>query len=132
MKIMELIELAERTHIPVSTLRYFEALNLVSAVVHLDGQRDYDEHSLHQVQWIRRAQKLGFKLEEIQQLINLRQHVNCAKTLSPLFSQKIRALDEQINGLQQQRRTLFMLMQQFEHHPYMLHEGDHLAWFDQL
>lgn len=129
---MELIELAERTDTPVSTLRYFEALNLVSAVVHMNGQRDYDEHSLHQVQWIRRAQKLGFKLEEIQQMSNLRQHMGSAQKLSPLFLQKIRAIDEQISGLQHQRRTLFMLMQQFEHRPYMLHEGDHLAWFDQL
>lgn len=131
---MEMIELAELTDTPVSTLRYFESLNLFTAVVTLAGQRVYDEQSLRQIRFIRKAQRLGFSLDEIQQLM-LRSRAG--QTPNPMLRQllqhKITELDDRMAEIQNLRRSLSMTLQRLDKHPERAYEPlDDLAWIDRI
>jgi DNA-binding transcriptional MerR regulator len=65
-------ELAEQAGVGVETLRYYERRGLLTARGRsAAGYREYDEGSLQRVRFIRRAQALGFTLEEIAELLDL-------------------------------------------------------------
>lgn len=104
---MNMIELSELTQTPVSTLHYFESINLLSAVLTPNGERHYDDESLAQVRFIRKAQRLGFSLDEILQ-ISIRTRIGQppCQMLQQMLQQKIATLDERMQELQQMRQTL--------------------------
>ncbi|MEY2862472.1 MAG: hypothetical protein RLY58_179 [Pseudomonadota bacterium] len=104
---MNIIELSETTQTPVSTLHYFESLNLISAVLTPSNERFYDDESLAQVQFIRKAQRLGFSLDEILQ-ISIRTRVGqpACQMLQQMLEQKIQNLDDRMQELAQMRQTL--------------------------
>ncbi len=66
-------ELAQAAEVPTSTLRYYERIDLVRPSGRTDGNyRYYGEDALEQLRFIRSAQGIGFRLEDVQTLIDLR------------------------------------------------------------
>ncbi len=61
-------EVARRTGVAATTLRYYEQIGLVSAPARLGGQRRYDDSVLTRLEVIRLCKSAGFALEEIQLL----------------------------------------------------------------
>jgi MerR family redox-sensitive transcriptional activator SoxR len=57
--------LAERTGVAPSALRFYEAEGLIHATRTAGGQRRYTRATLRRVSFIRVAQQVGLKLEEI-------------------------------------------------------------------
>src|SRR5688572_9814536 len=67
---MRVGELAERSGISASTLRYYEKLGLLRpASRNASGYREYTNETLDQLALIRRAKELGFSLREIRTLL---------------------------------------------------------------
>jgi DNA-binding transcriptional MerR regulator len=65
-------ELAARAGVSVQTLRYYERRGLVSTPrKSASGYRQYGAEAVRTVRFIRRAQALGFTLEEIRDLLGL-------------------------------------------------------------
>lgn len=58
-------ELAARSGVPASALRYYESLGLISAARSAGGQRRYPRAVLRRVAVIRAARQVGVPLEEI-------------------------------------------------------------------
>jgi MerR family redox-sensitive transcriptional activator SoxR len=58
-------EVAERTGVPVSALRFYEAQGLVSSKRSSGGQRRFARDVLRRISFIRIAQQVGLSLEEI-------------------------------------------------------------------
>jgi MerR family transcriptional regulator, redox-sensitive transcriptional activator SoxR len=58
-------EVAERTGVSVSALRFYEAEGLVSSTRSAGGQRRYSREVLRRVAFVRIAQQIGLTLEEI-------------------------------------------------------------------
>ena len=58
-------ELADRSGVAPSALRYYEALGLISAVRTSGNQRRYERSTLRRVAFVRSAQRVGLSLEEI-------------------------------------------------------------------
>ena len=58
-------ELAERSGVAPSALRYYEAQGLITAVRTSGNQRRYERVTLRRVAFIRSAQRVGLKLDEI-------------------------------------------------------------------
>jgi MerR family redox-sensitive transcriptional activator SoxR len=58
-------ELAERSGVAPSALRYYEALGLIAAARTSGNQRRYERATLRRVAFIRSAQRVGLSLEEI-------------------------------------------------------------------
>ena len=66
-------ELAKWTHVPVDTIRYYEKLGLLAPAVRTrSGYRSFGPASAERLRFIRHAQDLGFSLEEIGELLELK------------------------------------------------------------
>lgn len=61
-------DVARRTGIPASTLRYYESLGILPEPGRAGGKRRYDERTLAVVEAIKQAKSLGFTLPEIRML----------------------------------------------------------------
>jgi len=62
---MKIGELARRTNLNASAIRYYEKLGLLAPPQRLGGQRRYASDALHRVLLIRFAGDMGFTLSEI-------------------------------------------------------------------
>jgi MerR family mercuric resistance operon transcriptional regulator len=66
-------ELAKRAGVNVETLRFYERKGLLPEPQRrASGYRDYPEESVTRIRFIKRAQGLGFSLDEIHELLALR------------------------------------------------------------
>lgn len=66
-------EVARALGITIDTLRYYEQIGLMPCAPKRGGARYYSDGDLSRLRFIRRAQALGFSLEEIKLLLELRQ-----------------------------------------------------------
>lgn len=74
-------QLAKKAGVRQTTLRYYERRWLLPEPERRDsGYRAYDADNIARIQFIRNAQQLGFSLEEIKELLDLRLEpgVTCA------------------------------------------------------
>ena len=66
-------ELAQQAGVNVETLRFYERKGLLPEPPRrVSGYREYPPESVQRVQFIKRAQELGFSLREIKELLALR------------------------------------------------------------
>lgn len=63
-------ELAARTGVPASTLRYYDRIGLVLATGRSGGQRRYDSRVVGRVRAVTLCQRSGFTLDEIRRLLD--------------------------------------------------------------
>jgi MerR family redox-sensitive transcriptional activator SoxR len=64
-ELMAIGDLARRTGLSVSAIRFYEARGLVSALRSRGGQRRFLRSDIRRLSFIRIAQQLGFSIEEI-------------------------------------------------------------------
>lgn len=75
---MRISELAETVGVPVSTVRYYERVGLLSAPARTgSGYRDYDDSAATQLLFIARARKLGLTCEQIVELLTIWDGTEC-------------------------------------------------------
>ena len=101
-------ELAKQTGLAVGTLRYYSDLGLLLPVYRGDnGYRYYSEDATSQVQFIKKAQAIGFTLEEIKQILDVRDRGEkpCSLVQS-LLDNKIEQLEIQIKKMTLFKREL--------------------------
>lgn len=101
-------ELAERSGVAPSALRYYEAQGLISAARTSGNQRRYERATLRRVAFIRSAQRVGLSLEEITKALST---LPSGRTPTPAdwarLSQGWRSrINEQIDRLERLRDTL--------------------------
>ena len=74
---MRTSELAERAAVNPQTLRYYERVGLLAVPGRTPGgYRDYPEDAVAWVSFIKRAQRVGFHLSEIETLLHLGDHAS--------------------------------------------------------
>jgi DNA-binding transcriptional MerR regulator len=100
--LLKIGELAKQTQVAVATLRHYEGLGLLESVRRSpSGYRFYASESVQQVQFIKKAQTLGFTLAEIQKLQGVRIVGKPVPTVvKKLLEQKILILNQEISRLQ--------------------------------
>jgi MerR family copper efflux transcriptional regulator len=92
-------ELAQRSGISATTLRYYEQLGLLRpATRSASGYRDYPKESLDQLALIRRAKELGFSLREIKTLL--------ARPRGTSREAVLAAVSAKLTQLERERRSL--------------------------
>ena len=68
-------EVAKRSGVGIETLRFYEKSGLLDKPRRTaSGYRLYDEHILERLSFIKKAQTLGFSLDEIRELIEHKRH----------------------------------------------------------
>ena len=95
-ELMAIGALAEATGTTVSTLRYYDQLGLVPAAGRVGGKRRYHPESTGRVNFVRRAQQLGFSISEIGELLDDR-----SGTWKALVDSKVEQLVEHQASVQQ-------------------------------
>ncbi len=69
---MKIGELAQRTGVPIDTVRYYERQGLLPPPDRQpSGYRSYQADDVTRLRFVRRAKALGFTLEEIRELLDL-------------------------------------------------------------
>lgn len=69
---MTIGEIAEKTGLPESTLRYYEKKGLISVARDQGGRRDYGESDIEWIRFIQRLKETGMQLADIRRYSELR------------------------------------------------------------
>lgn len=101
-------QVAERTGVATSALRYWEELGLITSDRTAGNQRRYDRATIRRVSFIRAAQRVGLSLDEIATaLVRLPQsRTPTAADWARLSRSWRRRLDEQIRSIERLRDQL--------------------------
>ena len=105
---MTIGQLADAADVATDTVRYYERRGLLAKPRRTaGGYRDYDEAALRRLRALRRAQTLGFTLDEAAGLLALSQdHAADAAAVRERALEKIADLDARIAELQRTRDAL--------------------------
>ncbi|MGE0102930.1 MAG: heavy metal-responsive transcriptional regulator [Blastocatellales bacterium] len=109
-------EVARRTGIGIETLRFYERSGLLKPPARtMSGYRVYDDEAIERLDFIKRAQTLGFTLDEIRQIIN-----ESAGGVSPcadvrsIMKRRLKELDERMAVMKRYRDELAEMLIEWE------------------
>lgn len=105
-------QVAKLANVNTQTLRYYERRKILRPKTRRDsGYRVYDEEAVRTVQFIKRAQKLGFSLEDIQELLSLKieRKAKCGE-IKERAAITLKEVEEKISKLDRMRRALKKLI----------------------
>lgn len=98
-------QFAKAVGVGVETVRYYQRQGLLAVPQQTQGIRRYAESDLRQLRFIKNAQKAGFTLKEIKELIALDASADHERAYE-IASERLKALDEHIAELQEARNQL--------------------------
>src|SRR2546421_12581429 len=107
-------EVAKQAHVCIETLRYYERMGLVASPPRSESNyRLYPQETVRRVQFIKRAQELGFSLKEIIELLALRAtpETPCADVRTRALD-KITTIEEKIQVLHAMKNALVRLVEE--------------------
>jgi len=101
MSMLTIGKLAKACGVKTDTVRYYERLGLLAPVERSEsGYRKYSQESIKRLNFVRRAQGLGFMLEEIRELLELSEkpEADCAD-IRERAQRKITDIDQRMSDL---------------------------------
>lgn len=102
--------LSERTGVHVETIRYYQRLGLMPTPERQYGAvRRYGNDEVGRLRFIKRAQGLGFSLDEVRLLLNLSVGAHCAETRT-VAQRKKKLVDQKIADLRAIQKALGKLV----------------------
>lgn len=103
--------LAKKLDICVETIRYYHRIGLLQVPAPLPGSavRAYTDDYFKQLQFIKRAQRLGFSLNENRGLVALANGNDCAEVYR-LAQEKLATLEEKMAEIASMRDTIAALL----------------------
>jgi MerR family mercuric resistance operon transcriptional regulator len=105
-------QLARASDVNVETIRYYQRRELLEEPQKpLGGHRRYAPAAVRRVKFIRRAQQLGFTLEEVKNLLRLEDGGGCRETRQ-IAEQKVTIIEARIAALTRMRSALRELIAQ--------------------
>ena len=105
---MQIGELAKLSAVTVQTVRFYERLRLLPEPQRKDsGYRVYSEPDLKRLRFVRQAKSLGFSLDEIREILRMRErgHCPCGDVIS-IAQRHLRTVEQQITQLSKFRDGL--------------------------
>jgi len=107
---MTIGRLAEATNVHVETIRYYQHIGLMPRPARAHGSvRRYGKDSVGRLRFIKRAQGLGFSLDEVKLLLELSVGEHCAETRT-LAERKMRLVEKKLSDLRGIRAALDTLI----------------------
>jgi MerR family transcriptional regulator, mercuric resistance operon regulatory protein len=112
---MTIGRLATAAGVNVETIRYYQRRGLLDEPHKpFQGYRHYPEDMVKRLRFIKRAQALGFTLEEIAGLLRL-DGADCCADTRELAAHKVAVIEQKLLDLTAMRDALAALMRQCEH-----------------
>jgi len=108
-------ELAKKSEVSIQTIRYYEKRGLISVKARTSSQyRLFSVNTIQDIQFIKQAQAIGFKLKEIQELLRISNDDNYFPQgkMQHFASNKIREIDEQLEQLNKLKTLLLAATKQ--------------------
>jgi len=104
---MKIGELEARSGASRHTLRYYEQIGLISPLRQTNNYRVYTEQTLQDLDFIQRAQSMGFSLGEIGEILDAQRNklIDCADG-AKLIERKMAEIKQKIANLQSIHRYL--------------------------
>src|SRR5215467_12877677 len=101
-------EVAQRANLSIDTIRFYERKALIPTASRTVGQfRLYTSEDVGRLTFIKQMQGLGFSLQEIKQLLNLRDRGGHAcRDVRDLLSSKLTEVRSRIRNLQNLEREI--------------------------
>jgi DNA-binding transcriptional MerR regulator len=128
-------EVSKRSGVGIEALRFYEHQGLLGRPVRTEsGYRLYDESVLEQLEFIKRAQALGFSLAEIARIVaESRAGQSPCAEVREIVRARLAELDERLAALNRYRRELASTLAEWDAmgdapgHVCGLIEGSHIA-----
>ena len=99
---MKILEAAKRAGLTVKTVRYYANIGMVTP--HQDpatGYRDYSEEDVAKLQFVGKARRFDFSVEECRELLGLYEDRNRpSREVKALTLKKVAEIDARLNELQ--------------------------------
>ena len=107
MRLLTISEVARRTSLRPSTIRYYEQIGILPSAHRVSGRRRYDDAVLHRLAVIRRARETGFTLDEIRELFfGFGTDAPPSARWQNLSSRKLAELDETVERIKTMQSLL--------------------------
>jgi Hg(II)-responsive transcriptional regulator len=118
---MWITEAADQAGVNVQTLRYYERRGLLPKTPRRQsGYREFADDAVRVVRFIKRAQDLGFSLDEVEELLRLRRSSGRSRNrIRAVAQQRIRQIEEKLVELERMKAALRTLV-------HSCHKGDTL------
>src|SRR5215469_9114895 len=106
-------QVAHETGLSIDTIRFYEKQGLLKRSPRSEGGfRLFSLGDIETLKFVRKAQELGFSLNEIRELLILRSdHVPACSHVKELLDQKVVAVEQKIRELQDLERNLKRALQ---------------------
>lgn len=110
---MKIGEVAAKAGVGIDTLRYYERRGLLAEPARREsGYREYPNDTVRVIRFIKRAQNLGFTLDEIEELLALRgADGKSRRRVRAVAEAKMKDIDEKLARLQSMRSALYSLIE---------------------
>ncbi len=111
-------QLAKQAQVNIETVRYYERRGLIPEPPRREsGYRKYPQNTVIRIQFIKRAQELGFSLKEISELLSLRFDPHTpAIVIRRKAEAKVKDIEEKIKSLEAMKHALVHLIGQCDGH----------------
>lgn len=109
---MTVSELARRTDTPADTIRYYTRIGLLPEPPRSEvGYRLFDADAVDRVTFVKRAQRLGLRLDEIGELLRVRDEGGCpCGSTKGMLTHRLEELDEELAALTTLRDDIATLL----------------------
>ncbi len=106
---------AKRAGVSPDTIRYYERLGLLADAKRLaSGYRVFSMEAIHTIRFIKRAQGLGFSLDEIRELLAFREKTASCSEVKNAALRKVELINRKIGDLAAIRDVLTQLVRSCE------------------
>lgn len=105
-------EASELTGVSIDTLRYYEKIKLLNNISRTEaGIRIYNDNDISHINFIKRAQRMNFSLNEIKDLLDMRTDPQRACTeVRELTANKLKEVESNLAELSTLRNELQLLL----------------------
>ena len=107
-------KLAKAAGVGVETIRYYQQRNLLPVPESSGSYRHYPVSLGHRIRFIKRAQELGFSLEEVSELLSLEDGLDRA-AIRRIASDRLTEIQSKLADLQRLEQALSHLIHACEH-----------------
>ncbi len=116
MQTLTIGKLAKTAQVGLETIRYYQSRGLLPIPDNANGYRQYPLDLVERIRFIKRAQELGFNLDEITELLSL--HGNHQReSIQHITSARLTQIGAKIADLQRMQGVLNRLLTECEHTP---------------
>ena len=115
-RMLKIGEVSKRSGVGIEALRFYERGGLLDSPARtFSGYRVYGEEVLERLEFIKRAQALGFSLDEIRQIVDdARKGQSPCDEVREIVRRRMEELDERLRELQRYRRELKATLEEWD------------------